>query len=131
MTIDPAARVVAFRPGGTLVLVPSETLLENLRALLEDERDQLRHQLDELGFGSSALDFDENFADSGQVAAEQGENRVLAHQIQETLTRVERALAKFDAGSFGRCESCGNEIPEARLEAMPAAQHCIDCASRH
>lgn len=110
--------------------MPGETVLENLRASLETEREQLLHQLDELGFGASALDFDENFADSGQVAAEQGENRVLANQIRETLERVERALAKFDEGTYGRCESCGEEIGDARLEAMPAAQYCIECASR-
>jgi len=115
---------------GTLVPVPSETLLETLRASLTDERDQLRHQLDELGFGSTALDFDENFADSGQVAAEQGENRVLANQIRESLERVERALEKFDGGTYGLCESCGREIAEPRLEAMPATPFCIDCASR-
>ena len=38
-------------------------------------------------------------------------------------------VGKLDAGTYGRCESCGNQIAEARLEAMPAARLCIDCAS--
>ena len=122
--------VVGAETLGTLCPVPSETLLETLRASLTEERDQLLHQLDELGFGGTSLDFDENFADSGQVAAEQGENRVLANQIRDSLERVERALEKFESGTYGLCESCGKEIAEARLEAMPAAPFCIDCASR-
>ena len=42
---------------------------------------------------------------------------------------IEDALAKFDAGTYGECEVCGQRIPEARLEAMPAARVCITCAS--
>jgi DnaK suppressor protein len=95
------------------------------RPLLEEERDQLRAQLDELG----VVTYDENFADSGQVAAEQGENRALVNQLAETLEDVERALAKLDDGGYGACEHCGKVISEARLEAMPAARFCIDCAS--
>ncbi|MGE0795871.1 MAG: TraR/DksA family transcriptional regulator [Acidimicrobiia bacterium] len=95
------------------------------RPLLEEERAQLRAQLDELG----VVTYDENFADSGQVAAEQGENRALVNQLAETLEEVERALVKLDDGTYGACESCGKAIGEARLDAMPATRFCIDCAS--
>lgn len=98
------------------------------RGALEEERDQLKAQLGELG-ADGGIAYDENFADSGQVAAEQGENRALIGQLEDTLTEVERALAKLDEGTYGRCEVCGNEIGEARLEAMPATRYCIDHAS--
>jgi DnaK suppressor protein len=96
------------------------------RGALEGERAQLRAQLAEHGGG---VQHDDNFADSGQVAAEQGENRALVGQLEETLAEVERALAKLDEGSYGTCESCGKTISEARLEAMPATRYCIDCAN--
>jgi DnaK suppressor protein len=98
------------------------------RALLEEERDALRKQLSEVGV-PGGIAYDENFADSGQVAAEQGENRALANQLEETLADVERALAKLDEGTYGTCERCGQVIGEARLEAMPAARFCITCAA--
>jgi len=72
--------------------------------------------------------FDENFADSGQVAAEQGEHRALLGRLQETLTDVDRALAKLDDGTYGKCEVCGEEIADARLEALPASRYCINHA---
>ena len=72
--------------------------------------------------------FDENFADSAQVAAEQGENRSLAASLREQLDEVEHALAKFDAGSYGLCEVSGEQIPEARLEAMPATRVRVEYA---
>ena|SRR2546425_10027051 len=96
------------------------------RAALEEEREQLRHQLSDLGVG---IAYDENFADSGQVAAEQGESRALVSQLEDTLIAVERALHKLDEGTYGLCEGCGKPIGEARLEAMPATRFCIDCAS--
>jgi RNA polymerase-binding transcription factor DksA len=104
--------------------------LEVLRTTLRDEHDHLNHQLGELGVGGQGLAFDENFADSGQVAAEKGEHRVLANSIQEALADVDRAIQKLDEGTYGRCESCGADISEARLEAMPATRYCIECASR-
>ena len=101
-----------------------------LRDQLREERDRVVEQLARLGHGPEAsLDFDENFADSGQVTAERGEVDALSGQLEETLTDIEDALARYDAGTYGECESCGRRIPEARLEAMPAARLCIDCAS--
>ena len=110
--------------------MPSTDQLPALRAALEGERAELTDQLAELGVGGEEIAFDENFADSGQVAAEQGETRVLVNQLQDSLNDVERALAKMDAGTYGACERCGTEIAEARLEAMPATRWCSGCAGR-
>src|SRR5436190_19626917 len=104
--------------------MPDQSLLSTVRSDLSDERARLELQISALepGGGSS---FDDNFADSGQVAAEQGETKVLASQLQSELDEVERALAKLDDGTYGKCETCGDPIAEARLEAMPAARFCI------
>jgi RNA polymerase-binding transcription factor DksA len=111
--------------------MPSDAALADLRAALDEERAQLRHQLADLGFGDDGgLAYDQNFADSSQVTAERGEVEALANSLKETLVEVERALAKFDAGTYGQCESCGQPIAPARLEAKPAARLCINCASR-
>ncbi len=104
--------------------------LEVLRTTLRDEHDHLSRQLGDLGVGGGGMAFDENFADSGQVAAEKGEHRVPANSIQEALADVDRALEKLDEGTYGRCENCGEEITEPRPEAMPASRYCIACASR-
>jgi DnaK suppressor protein len=109
--------------------VPSAELTETLRASLEEERTQLQAQLAELD-DESEVSYDENFADSAQVAGQQGANRALSGQLGENLGEVERALAKMDDGTYGRCERCGKEISEARLEAMPATPYCIDDAGR-
>jgi DnaK suppressor protein len=103
----------------------------SLRDQLEDERTRLVGQLKEMGRGpGGTLSFDEGFADSGQVTAERGEVDALAGTLLETLQEIEDALDKFAAGTYGQCESCGKTIAKARLEAMPAARLCIECASK-
>ncbi len=107
--------------------MPEQSLLSTVRGDLASERDRLEAQIASLepGHGASSPDFDDNFADSGQVAAEQGENKVLASQLRNELDEVERALAKLDDGTYGLCETCAEPISPARLEAMPATRFCI------
>jgi DnaK suppressor protein len=105
--------------------MPDQALLTKIRAALEAERADLDAQIEEHG---GNVEFDENFADSGQVAAEQGEHRALLGRLQETLTDVHRALAKLDDGTYGKCEVCGEDIADARLEALPASRYCINHA---
>lgn len=107
-----------------------QTLLTTVRDELIIERARLEAQIASLepGHGATSPDFDDNFADSGQVAAEQGENMVLASQLRSELDEVEGALTKLEAGTYGRCETCEQPIVAARLEAKPAARFCIDHA---
>jgi DnaK suppressor protein len=107
------------------------TLHSTLRDQLEEERARLLDQLRQLGIGPGGkLDFDDGFADSGQVTAERSEVEALGGTLLDTLRETEDALRKFDEGTYGLCESCGNQIAEPRLEAMPAARLCINCASK-
>jgi phage/conjugal plasmid C-4 type zinc finger TraR family protein len=106
----------------------AETTSATRHAQLTAERERVTDQLRELGVDRNS--FDEGFADSGQVTAERGEVDALAGTLRETLVEIDAALGKLEIGSYGQCEQCGNAIPEARLEAMPAARLCISCASK-
>ena len=109
--------------------MPTDEFLSSLKATLLEERERLARQVEELGEGEEGTAaFDENFADSGQVAAEQGENRSLASSLQDQLDDVEHALSKFELGTYGICEVSGEPIPESRLEAMPATRTLVECA---
>ncbi len=110
----------------------SETQFSPQRDELIAERDHLTTQLAQLGRtpGTTDLDFDEGFADSGQVTAERGEVDALAGSLSENLAEIEAALTKLENGTYGLCEDCGQAIAPARLEAMPSARFCITCASK-
>jgi DnaK suppressor protein len=106
----------------------TETTHPGRRAQLTAERERVNGELSSLGIDRNS--YDEGFADSGQVTAERGEVEALVGSLRETLTDIDAALGKIEAGTYGRCESCGQEIAEARLEAMPAARLCMACASK-
>jgi DnaK suppressor protein len=53
----------------------------------------------------------------------------LTERGQTLLRQIDDALERIDAGTFGECERCGNDIGHARLKAMPIAALCIDCAT--
>lgn len=46
------------------------------------------------------------------------------------LRQVEVALERIERGLYGRCTTCGSEIPKGRLEIMPESRLCMTCAAR-
>ena len=44
--------------------------------------------------------------------------------------KIKFAVSRIDAGSYGECESCGSRINPKRLQALPYATDCINCASK-
>lgn len=54
-------------------------------------------------------------------------NIQLHERDRHSLLLIDKALSKFSAGSFGRCESCEDQIDLRRLKARPLATLCIAC----
>jgi RNA polymerase-binding transcription factor DksA len=108
--------------------------VELARPELEAERATLLAALDECtrAAANNRPDSADGIGETEHVAhAEQLElsERVAALTL-EALHRVERALGRLDAGTYGICVSCGGASPSARLEALPAAEMCIGCQGR-
>ena len=64
-------------------------------------------------------------------AAVDSANDEICSQLVEIESRelgqIEHALQRIAAGVYGRCEFCGGKISEARLNALPYTNSCIDC----
>lgn len=76
------------------------------------------------------LDDDQAFADSVDLASAESDKTMrlrIKDRGRDALVEVEQALRRIEAGSFGECESCGEEIGDARLRANPSTTLCIDC----
>lgn len=73
-----------------------------------------------------------HMADQGTDAMEREKSFLFASKEGRYLYRVEEALRRLynDPEDFGKCHSCGKEIPFARLEALPHARYCLDCKMR-
>ena len=57
-------------------------------------------------------------------------NATLLANEQYIVAEARDALNRMDHGTFGICESCGQPIAPARLEAIPFARFCVKCAEQ-
>lgn len=106
--------------------------VESAEKNLRKERKQLVHQLEELGAAESGdlrsdIDFGGSFADAAAVTAERTEVLGLVESLKSQLDAVDAALAHIEAGTYGVCDNCGNEIGADRLEFRPASVLCVNC----
>jgi DnaK suppressor protein len=97
------------------------------RAALEAEHARLREEL------AATIEAPGQMTYGSQAAAathvfEQQRDLALRERAEQQLALVDAAMARLDAGTFGRCLRCGNPIAPERLEALPWAEHCIACA---
>ena len=51
----------------------------------------------------------------------------LEKRVRDQLAEIEHALSKFEEGTYGLCDICGQPIDPARLEALPQANLCLSC----
>ena len=106
-------------------------MLEDVREVLLARRQELSARaagLTAAPDASGGISFGKRVGDGTSIAVERL-TQVAAHQqILLQLEEIERALAKLDDGSYGVCDSCGDPIPEGRLEIHPWAAVCVPCA---
>lgn len=66
-----------------------------------------------------------------EQATERENDEVLQHlgEVEQSeIHRIQAVLDKIDDGTFGICDKCGQAIAAARLEAVPTASLCVECA---
>ena len=54
----------------------------------------------------------------------------LAEDDRNLVEKIDFALRRLDAGTYGQCTGCGVDIPLARLEAKPSVSLCIACQEK-
>ena len=107
-----------------------------LRARLESDRKHLGEQLQQL---RESTPFDERregspFGKREEEATEAAdlENRLaMEKRVLEQIAEVDEALEKFEKGTYGLCQSCGQPIALERLEALPQAKLCVSCKAKN
>ena len=103
--------------------------LDALKKVLEEEKRRILRHLEEIS-ETSVADLETPSGDSVDIAALEINQNSLAKigkREQNHLKKIDAALEKMEDGTFGECESCGEQIAVARLMARPVAQPCIDC----
>ena len=105
--------------------------MKSMQRRLEAERDKLVEDLGrQFGLPRVRTSPGNHPADNATEVSEKVLNGTV-RQIQERhLASVKDALFRLEKGTYGICESCGEEIDPARLEVQPAAHLCVGCQMR-
>jgi len=115
-----------------------DLFLAHQRELLFAERNNYTRQADELRAQAEALalehepgdvQFDEEGGEGGTANVDRELDLHLSAQAHAAIEEIDAALQKIEDGTYGFCESCGNPVPKARLEALPHARLCVSCKS--
>lgn len=104
-------------------------------ALIEQRKEFLREftEIEDAAFNttqselSGEVAYDEDFADAGSFTFEREKELSIGNNIRDLLERVDLALGMIEHGTYGLCESCGNPIAKARLQALPYSTMCLTC----
>jgi DnaK suppressor protein len=113
----------------------TKTQVKTLEETLREERAGLLEQVEELraeagvdrwrGDGSG-----DDIADRGTASAERETAATLSDHARRLVDEIDEALRRLEAGTYGACVRCGEQIGFDRLEAVPAAALCLDCRRR-
>ncbi len=87
--------------------------LEKFKAILIEQRSAVSTEIEE-------------HSDGEALANSEVESAIVASN-DKLLEKIEFALQRIDAGSYGKCDTCGEQIGTARLEAKPAVSLCTSC----
>ena len=104
-----------------------------IAAALADKRAALEAQLQSITAVPADLggiSFGKRVGEGTSLAVERL-SQIAAHdRLQHTLAEVRRAQEKLDEGTYGTCDRCERAVHGPRLDAMPWATLCIECAGR-
>ena len=114
--------------------IPSEALSDQeilyFKNLLTQQLDDLLHQakrtVDQMTQdGGNEADF----VDQASLEMDREYTIRIRDRESRLINKIKNTLEKFEDGSFGICEECGQRIAYARLLARPVAAYCIQCKS--
>jgi RNA polymerase-binding transcription factor DksA len=112
-----------------------QKFLDAQRTLLNEERVRLVRDADNLtaeaislaeGRDPGDVQFDEESGEGDTLAVERERDLALSAQFRGQVEEIDRALAKFELGTYGICEVSGTPIPRERLKAIPWARERVE-----
>jgi len=105
---------------------------DDLHEILLKKESELADQLETIqgSVREEGVGYSNHMADAGTEVFEQARDVALLRQVRRSYENVEKALKKFEDGTYGLCESCGASVDMARLEAVPEARYCVRCQTR-
>ena len=74
---------------------------------------------------------DQHTADAGASLSDTDRVEAALEAMRRQRDEVVAALARAQAGTYGKCVDCGLPVPQGRLDARPEASRCVSCQAKH
>jgi DnaK suppressor protein len=112
----------------------SKKEIDELRSRLVEQQVELQDQLttiEDTSFAatqselSGDVGLDDESADAGTATFEREKDLSIEQNVLDLMQKIERALERMDAGTYGICARCGKPIEKARIRALPYVDLCI------
>ena len=103
--------------------------IARFKTLLRARQLELRHNLSRVHRERHTVEPDRD-KDEGDRATSSQARELLFRQAshdRSLLVAIEATLTRVDAGTFGECLNCGQDINIKRLESIPWVRYCITC----
>ncbi len=116
-------------PNANTLDAPDAATLEDLRRSLDVKRaEMLKLYQHDVKVGQESTDDNaDDFADRANNSYNRELMFTLSGGEREALIRIDEALDRLEAGTYGRCVHCEKPISLPRLQAVPWARFCISC----
>ena len=102
--------------------------MERMRARLEAERKDAMEKLQQIrGAGELAAAETAGVEDATQANLRQHIEVETVQRLAARIGKLDEALHRLDAGTYGRCEHCGQAISPKRMAVVPEATACVTC----
>lgn len=100
---------------------------EKLRAMLQEKRRDVTAKIQK--HVNAVTEDSENLPDEMDIATRQSEQAYflrIADKEKKLLAQIDRALSKFERGTYGECEGTGEPIGRKRLYLRPWTRYSLD-----
>lgn len=110
------------------MVTTKDELYSQLLALRTTYQEKLVQMQDSAALDITGTGYTNHQADDATMVYDQTVNASTFRSVQARLHQIQDAVTRYEAGTYGVCESCGREIDIARLEAIPYTELCLRCA---
>lgn len=100
---------------------------QRLERLVTELDDSTRTLAGEAGDTGELSHLDQHPAEAASELTEMERDEAMRAVVAGQKAEVVAALERLDAGTYGRCVSCGTDLPPERLDVRPEAARCVTC----
>jgi DnaK suppressor protein len=118
------------KPAQRKAAKPVRSKFDDIRQDLEQQRAALLNEAGELITARPDMEAFPDMTDQASAEVDSNFELRLKEREQKLLKKIDEALERIAANTYGICERCGEEIPHKRLKARPVTTLCIECKTQ-